>query len=251
MKDLNIYKLRLSQSMEDKLFFLNKVDIDSYDFILDFGCGTGELLNAIRSRGVDPDKLFGLDTNEEMIEHALHTYPYIKFMSSLEPLEALLKKSTKSMVIFSSVLHEIDDHTQRKLIHTVMTKFDTVVIRDMKQPLNNEPIPNRTRKRVLAQVAPWQAEMFENKWGKIVDKYGLYRFFLMNEFVENFETEVEEDYFGVLWGEIIWALEDAGFDMVYASAFTLPYRKHQVQKRFSHVMNDITHKKIIYTKRGK
>jgi hypothetical protein len=65
------------------------------------------------------------------------------------------------------------------------------------------------------------------------------------------ETEVEEDYFGVLWGEIIWALEDAGFDMVYASAFTLPYRKHQVQKRFSHVMNDITHKKIIYTKRGK
>ena len=70
MKDLNIYKLRLSQSMEDKLFFLSKVDIDSYDFILHFGCGTGELLNAIRSRGVDPDKLFGLDTNEEMIEHA-------------------------------------------------------------------------------------------------------------------------------------------------------------------------------------
>ena len=140
MKDLNIYKLRLSQSMEDKLFFLSKVDIDSYDFILDFGCGTGELLNAIRSRGVDPDKLFGLDTNEEMIEHALATYPYIKFMSSLEPLETLLKKSTKSMVIFSSVLHEIDDHTQRKLIHTVMTKFDTVVIRDMKQPTNNEPI---------------------------------------------------------------------------------------------------------------
>lgn len=251
MKDLNIYKLRLSQSMEDKLFFLSKVDIDSYDFILDFGCGTGELLNAIRSRGVDPDKLFGLDTNEEMIEHALATYPYIKFMSDLEALETLLKKSTKSMVIFSSVLHEIDDHTQRKLMHTVMTKFDTVVIRDMKQPLNNEPIPNRTRKRVLEQVAPWQAEMFENKWGKIVDKYGLYRFFLMNEFVENFETEVEEDYFGVLWGEIIWALEDAGFDMVYASAFTLPYRKQQVQKRFSHVMNDITHKKIIYTKRGK
>lgn len=251
MKDLNIYKLRLSQSMEDKLFFLNKVDIDSYDFILDFGCGTGELLNAIRSRGVDPDKLFGLDTNEEMIEHALHTYPYIKFMSDLGVLETLLNKSTKSMVIFSSVLHEIDDHTQRKLMHTVMTKFDTVVIRDMKQPTNNEPIPNRTRKRVLEQVAPWQAEMFENKWGKIVDKYGLYRFFLMNEFVENFETEVEEDYFGVLWGEIIWALEDAGFDMVYASAFTLPYRKQQVQKRFSHVMNDITHKKIIYTKRGK
>ena len=71
------------------------------------------------------------------------------------------------------------------------------------------------------------------------------------DIIAEIETEVEEDYFGVLWGEIIWALEDAGFDMVYASAFTLPYRKHQVQKRFSHVMNDITHKKIIYTKRGK
>lgn len=250
MKDLNIYKLRLSQSMKDKLFFLDKVDIHSYDFILDFGCGTGELLNAIRGCGVSPEKLFGIDTNTEMINHALATYPHISFMSNLESLENLLQKSKKSMVIFSSVLHEIDQHTQRKLMHTVMTKFDTVVIRDMKQPTNNEPISNRTRKRVLEQVAPWQANMFEAKWGKIVDKYGLYRFFLMNEFVENFETEVEEDYFGVLWGEIVWALEDAGFEAVYSNAFTLPYRKQQVKKRFNHDMNDITHKKIIYMKRG-
>lgn len=250
MKDLNIYKLRLSQSMKDKLFFLDKVDINSYDFILDFGCGTGELLNAIRGCGVAPEKLFGIDTNAEMINHALVTYPHINFMSNLESLENLLQKSKKSMVIFSSVLHEIDQHTQRKLMHTVMTKFDTVVIRDMKQPTNNEPISNRTRKRVLEQVAPWQANMFEAKWGKIVDKYGLYRFFLMNEFVENFETEVEEDYFGVLWGEIVWALEDAGFEAVYSNAFTLPYRKQQVKKRFNHDMNDITHKKIIYMKRG-
>lgn len=250
MKNLNIYKLRLSQSMEDKLFFLDKVDINSYDFILDFGCGTGELLNAIRSRGVASEKLFGIDTNTEMINHALATYPYIRFMSNFESLEKLLKQSKKSMVIFSSVLHEIDQHTQRKLMHTVMTKFDTVVIRDMKQPINNEPISNRTRKRVLEQVAPWQADMFEARWGKIVDKYGLYRFFLMNEFVENFETEVEEDYFGVLWSEIVWALEDAGFTAVYSNAFTLPYRKQQVKKRFNHDMNDITHKKIIYTKRG-
>ena len=72
----------------------------------------------------------------------------------------------------------------------------------------------------------------------------------MNEFVENFETEVEEDYFGVLWSEIVWALEDAGFTAVYSNAFTLPYRKQQVKRRFNHDMNDITHKKIIYTKRG-
>lgn len=248
MKDLNIYKLRLSQSLEDKLFFLNKVDIDSYDFILDFGCGTGELLNAIRSHGVDPDKLFGLDTNEDMIEHALHTYPYIKFMSSLESLEVLLKKSTKSMIIFSSVLHEVPVYEQLKLI-SLMKKFTTVVIRDMKRPLNNEPISNRTRKRVLAQVAPWQAQMFESYWGKIDDKEKLYRFFLMNEFVENFETEVEEDYFSVIWSEIVWSLEDE-FDIVYESSFTLPYRKQQVKKRFDHVMKDITHKKLILTKKS-
>ena len=262
MKDLNIYNLRMVAAMQDKLFFVDKIDLREYDLIVDFGCATGELLRNLMPFVCQPGgkrvQMVGFDINEDMINIARHNV-----LGELENIEVdlcpdfnsllwhLNKPHKKSLIIFSSVLHEISDHEQRKIMHTIMPKFTTVVIRDMTRPSNNEPISNATRKRVLAQVAPWQAQMFESRWGKIRDKENLYRFFLINEFVENFETEVEEDYFGVLWKEIVWTLEDAEFDVVYANAFTLPYRKQQVQKRFNHVMDDITHKKIIYTKREK
>lgn len=252
MKDLNIYKLRLQQSMNDKLFFMDKIHMNSYDLIVDFGCGTGDLLKAIAGRLVNHKTiLLGIDNNQEMLEYAEANVKPVwsnsQFVADLVDLDQYLAKSRHSMIIFSSVLHELDEYAQRRILNTVMTKFTTVVIRDMKRPLNNEPISNMTRKRVLAQVAPWQAQMFESRWGKIRDKENLYRFFLMNEFVENFETEVEEDYFGVLWSDITWRLEPH-YKIVYENSFTLPYRKQQVKKRFNHVMHDITHRKVIYTK---
>ena len=76
----------------------------------------------------------------------------------------------------------------------------------------------------------------------------MYRFFLMNEFVENFESEVEEDYFSVPWSEITWALEENGFKLVDGLSYTLPYRYQQVKKRFNHAMQDITHRRVVYVK---
>lgn len=255
MKDFNTYKLNLSKSLEDKLFFLKYINVDEYDFILDFGCGTGEVLRCIADAMDNKDaSLVGYDTNPEMLDYAIaktrYHYGNISYVSDLKNLDLLMKGKQKTLIIFNSVLHEMSELAQRKVIGTLMPQFTSVVIRDMKRPLSNEPISNMTRKRVLAQVAPWQAAMFESRWGKIKDKENLYRFFLMNEFVENFETEVEEDYMSVLWSDITWRLE-SGYNTVYQQSFTLPYRKQQVKKRFNHVMHDITHRKVIYTKKEK
>lgn len=257
MKDFNIYNLRMASAMNDKLFFLQHINLREYDLIVDFGCATGSLINQLIPCTSKDKKvqIVGFDINEEMLAHARRSVYgegerfEVDFCSDLESVNWHLEQPhQKTMIIFSSVLHEVPVYEQLKLI-SLMKKFTTVVIRDMKRPLNNEPVSNRTRKRVLAQVAPWQAQMFESYWGKIDDKEKLYRFFLMNEFVENFETEVEEDYFSVIWSEIVWSLEDE-FDIVYESSFTLPYRKQQVKKRFDHVMKDITHKKLILTKKS-
>lgn len=256
MRDFNTYKLNLSKSLEDKLFFLNCIDINEYDFVLDFGCGTGEVLRCIADtmKSTTTASLIGYDTNLEMLYYAIsktkHHYTNIQYVSDLENLDCLMKDKQKTLIIFNSVLHEVSEPSQRRIINLLMPRFTTVAIRDMKRPLNNEPISNRTRKRVLNQVAPWQAELFESRWGRIIDKERLYRFFLMNEFVENFESEVEEDYFGVLWSEISWSLESC-YEAVYKQSFTLPYRKQQVKKRFNHIMHDITHRKVVYTKKEK
>lgn len=258
MKDFNTYNLNLSRSLEDKLFFLKKIDLESYDLIVDYGCATGDLLRKIECLYHDkkPDiQYIGYDINEEMINVARDNTitKNILFTDEWEMVELKLNSSfpfvlRKSLIIFSSVLHEVGHDKQLEIMQNIMPMFDTVVIRDMKRPLNNEPISNITRKRCLKQVAPWQAEMFEKKWGKIKDKENLYRFFLMNEFVNNFEKEVEEDYFSVLWSEIEWILKDHGFKTQYVQSFILPYRRKQVKKRFNHTMHDITHRKAIYVK---
>ena len=254
IKDFNGYNLKMTAAMNDKLFFVNKIDLKSYDLIVDFGCATGELLRRLLPYINKKEKvqLVGYDISEEMLSVARTNVPgegdnfETDLVNSREGIMWHLRNCTKSLIIFSSVLHEIDAVTQRKLIRELMPYFDTIVIRDMKRPFNNEPIDALTRKRVLKQVAPWQAQMFESKWGKIRDKETLYRFFLMNEFVENFEREVEEDYFSVLWSEIDWALE--GDYTIWSESFILPYRREQVKKRFNHTMHDITHRKAIYNK---
>ena len=254
MKDFNTYKLNLSNAMKEKTFFLNKIDITEYDLIVDFGCGPGELLSIIARKLPQPNyiKLLGFDINQDMLREGRNLTKGldITFTNKMSDIHSYLINKKKTLIIFSSVLHEIDEKNQKQIIGNIMTKFNTVVIRDMHHPLTNEPIEKRTRKRILAQVAPWQAEMFESRWGKIKDKKVLYRFFLMNEFVENFETEVDEDYFGVLWDEVSWYLDEK-YLPIYEQNYTLPYRKEQVKKRFNYVMHDITHRKVIYMKNGK
>lgn len=251
MKDLNGYILRLDNALKEKLFFVDKINLYEYDLIIDFGCATGTLLNEIsliaKHAGV---KLVGYDCSEDMLTRAKTLHPHLLFTSSFDQLIMWMLHACKPLVIFSSVLHEIpvSNDSAWKDIYEVMQHAHTVVVRDMKRPSNNEPISNITRKRVLSQVAPWQAEMFESKWGKIADKENLYRFFLMNEFVDNFETEVEEDYFNVPWSEIAWKLE-VTHNTLYERSYVLPYRKAQVKKRFNHVLNDITHREIILQKK--
>lgn len=249
MKNFNEYQLNLEKSLKQKLFFLDKIKIEDYDLIVDFGCGTGAVINEISKLVTKKNPtLIGYDINEEMLKFCSQKYDHIYFTKDLNLIEQNAKNYNKKLVIFSSVLHEISGFDQISIINYFMPLFDTIVIRDMKRPLNNEPISNRTRKRVLSKVAKWQGEKFERRWGKIKDKIGLYRFFLMNEFVDNFDTEVEEDYFGVFWSQIDWAMEDENYKLLYGNSFTLPYRKKQVQKRFDHIMKDITHREAIYIK---
>lgn len=250
MKNVSTYIENLEKGMKNKLFFLDYVDLSEYGLIVDFGCGNGRLIGEMAK--VNPNKntiYIGYDTSQIMLESCkMYEAENTIFTSDIEYIK-MLRTECKNLIIFSSVLHEVGSQYQKFLRKEIMPLFDTIIIRDMKQPLNNEPISNTTRERVLKQVAPWQAEMFEQKWGKITDKIGLYRFFLMNEFVDNFETELEEDYFSVEWSEIRLYLEELGYNTTYERSYTLPYRYKQVKKRFTHTMNDITHRELIMNRK--
>ena len=250
MKDLNGYIKKLEKGMEDKLYFLKHIDITEYSLIVEFGCANGRLL-----RRIEPvtDKsyttLVGYDINDDIIDIAKHNSPQMTFTSHWEEVVALVNQTKgKSLIVFSSVWHEIDPKYNEWLF-TEMKRFTTIVIRDMKAPIcGAEPIDAPTRDRIAMRVPKWQFDEFEEKWGRIDNKKTLYRFLLMYTYLDNWENEIQEDYFSTPWVEINWALEDE-YDVIYLNSYTLESKKEETEKMFKHTMRDITHHQVIYTKK--
>lgn len=109
MKNLNGYIKKLEKGMEDKLFFLRHIDMNEYSLVVEFGCANGRLLRRIESvTDKNITKLVGFDINEEIIMIAKNISPEITFTSKWDEVLTLLKHThKKSLIIFSSVWHEI------------------------------------------------------------------------------------------------------------------------------------------------
>ena len=134
-------------------------------------------------------------------------------------------------------------------IFNEMKKFTTIVIRDMKEPIQSaEPIDAPTRDRIKKMVPEWQFDEFEAKWGRIDNKKTLYRFLLMYTYLDNWDNEINEDYFSTPWAEINWTLEK-DYDIIYLNSYTLEYKKTEIARIFDHHMKDITHHQVIYTRK--
>lgn len=250
MRNLNSYIRKLEKGMEDKLFFLKYIDISEYSLIVEFGCANGRLLRRIEPVvHLDETKLVGFDINEEILDIARNISKEMTFTSNWdEVLEMLKVTPKKSLIIFSSVWHEIDKKYNETLFEE-MKKFTTIVIRDIKAPVQSaEPIDEPTRERIAKRVPEWQFKEFENKWGRIDNKEKLYRFLLMYTYLDNWDNEINEDYFSTPWAEIDWNLEEE-YDKVYSSSYTLEYKKEQIEKYFQHTMKDITHHQVVYTRK--
>ena len=110
MRNLNSYIRKLEKGMEDKLFFLKYIDISEYSLIVEFGCANGRLLRRIEPVvHLDETKLVGFDINEEILDIARNISKEMTFTSNWdEVLEMLKVTPKKSLIIFSSVWHEID-----------------------------------------------------------------------------------------------------------------------------------------------
>lgn len=250
MRNLNSYIRKLEKGMEDKLFFLKYIDISEYSLIVEFGCANGRLLRRIEPVvHLDETKLVGFDINEEILDIARNISKEMTFTSNWdEVLEMLKVTPKKSLIIFSSVWHEIDK-SYNETLFTEMKKFTTIVIRDMKAPIQSaEPIDEPTRERIAKRVPEWQFNEFEKKWGRIDNKENLYRFLLMYTYLDNWENEINEDYFSTPWAEIDWNLEE-DYDKVYSNSYILEYKKNQIEKYFQHTMKDITHHQVVYTRK--
>lgn len=250
MRDPAIYIKRMANAMEEKLFFLNHLDLNEYDTVVDFGCADGELLRHIygycrNKPTLNIPKLIGIDFSQEMLSVARKTSDRsITFVRGIQELKK--KMLGKVLIIFSSVWHEVYKEDYKE-IFDFMSDKNAIVIRDMIKPINSKKeIINKSF--LHTSDFYFMLEKYEAVRGEVNTKEELYEFLLKYSYIENWETEVFERYFSTPWFEINEFLKEK-FEIKFQRDYTLPFKRERVFKDFGYVMNDRTHRQTIYIKK--
>ena len=251
MNDLNGYIKRMKYSMDEKMFFVHEIDITSYDLVVDFGCANGDLLRRLRSFRPHGDAI-GFDNSKEMIELAKKHYDNTStfYIQDFYFLKRTMEDYKKVLIIFSSVLHEIEQTPDRRAVLEVMSLADTVVIRDMYFPqlpsYLQERIPAEVLNSIFSKTSPYMVYSFQMWHGNFEDvSRDFYHFLLKYTYTDNWETEVQEDYFSTPWEAYIGELSKKGIYVSFDHIYTLPYKKAQVLKDFGFEMKLPTHRNLI------
>lgn len=82
------------------------------EYILDLGCGTGDIANTLAEKGI---QVKGIDSSDNMINKARQKYPHIPFIKA--DATALTETNTYHAVFSNAVLHWIT-HPE-KALHSI------------------------------------------------------------------------------------------------------------------------------------
>lgn len=253
MKDFNGYVKRMSYALDEKLSFVDEVDLRDFDVLIDFGCGDGTLLNAIVNQGYFAGEIIAYDNSREMINLAIRNNPrlgeYIYILSDLiKEVNVALLENKKVFMIFSSVWHEITDRAMQDELLRLMTKIHGFYIRDMyyDSKTGNETLSDTVISNIKYRVSPQILSDFTERYGELKkNDENFYHFVLKYTYVDNWETELEENYFSTPWKRIINLLKLFDFKVWSDDIHTLNFKKEQVLKDFRYELKKPTHRKLI------
>ena len=262
INDIKIYNNRMDASIEDKLWFINRIDADIY---VDFGCANGNLLKTMYQ--MNPHKTYiGYDNNLDMIkiawENCEHTT--IEFMPSITSIKNYIDvnfKNKKVCLILSSVLHEIYSYLKTYEINYIWYDINNlepnyIVIRDMTYGfhsslyLQKEPL-TKMREEIIKYVkqinkfgTKFQIESFEKHWGKLQTLYNITHFLLKYKYLENWDREVKENYLPKT--NDMYDFLNEKYNMKYHKEYCLPYLQEQFKKDFEIDFKGYTHYNLLF-----
>ena len=241
--DEKVYLSRMKKSMtrEEKLFFLDYLNMQEFDAVVDYGGADGTLLSIVKDF-VRPDcELYCIDKYAYGITN--HTYSItdnrITYGDETQAIGWTIGK--KYLLIFSSVLHEMMELPKLGLIWGAQA----VAIRDMyfDKLLVDEP----HRKEIEGIRAQLRNAYTTYETPTLADAYQL---LLKYTYEENYEKESTEDYFCNLAKSLIDRLFvwQRGFKCLCHQTYILPYIKKRVEKDFGIEMKYPTHLKSLWVK---
>ena len=166
MLDKVSYLEKMERAMEEKIFFLNKIDFNNVDTIVDFGCANGALIEIMDKYLQSTKQIIGFDNYQYFIDICNNKYINNKnliFISDFCLLTEKIKQK-KYAIIFSSCLHELDENSLEKALK-LMQNSKYVIIRDMyfDKSLNREI----EKPSYLSKINKTQIDEFEIEHGEV------------------------------------------------------------------------------------
>lgn len=245
------YNKGMKKSLLDKIFFMDKIDST---IIVDYGCADGTLIHFLHS--LFPElQYIGFDIDGRMLSEARKKF-YIEdnvmFFSRWEDVESAIN-SQKSTLILSSVIHEIYAYGTRTDVDIFWNRvfgidWEYIVIRDMMPSITIDKRSDINDIRAIMQKANrGHLYDFERVWGSIENNKNLYHFLLKYRYTENWEREVQENYFPMTREELLTKIPES-YKITYHDHFILPFLKKIVNKDFGIELKDSTHLKLIMEK---
>jgi SAM-dependent methyltransferase len=231
MRNYNTYLKGMEKGNNEKLFFLDKLNLDGFNTIIDFGCGKGDILKACAD---GKRLLIGIDHDPIMREIAQKNVPNATFLPKLE--KNML--DGKTLIIFSSVLHEIEDYWT-ELEKLLKGSHATVVVRDMRFTGTDGKLDKTELAKIVHKSHPHMLAEFIERYG-LSRRKDLYHWLLKYSYVDNWELELKENYFSFDYSKLF-----ALGKVVYENNYTLAFKKKKVKQDYDIDLTDGTHTQLI------
>ena len=254
INNYDVYNKRMDKSFQDKLFFLDKIK-DNVEAIVDFGCADGALIRHLSE--LTNTKLVGYDSDYNMIDIAKSKTNKDNCLFN-EDFEEIIKEEIipqESLLNISSVIHEVYSYLDSKDIEifwdmVLDSNFKYISVRDLCASESiNRPSNINDYTKLIQKANPKFLSDFESIWGSVRENRNLVHYLLKYRFLENWDREVRENYFGLSLECLLSKIPMDKYEIVYFENYILPYTANKIREDFDIELHDNTHVKLLLKKR--
>lgn len=242
--DMDTYTAGMRKSIQDKLWFIDKV-ADKVDSVVDYGCADGALLYEIHN--ICPSiRLYGYDNNVEMLQRASTLCPFATYSQ-----RTIKAPDSKSLLVVSSVFHEIYSYStdiKAECASIFNSGYRYIAIRDMfytkaaVRKADGYKISSVLRKEPQSKI-----QDFERFHGPITENVNFLHYLLKYRYTENWEREVKENYFPQSLEEFLSNIPQE-YKIASVQPYTLPFTRTKIHRDFGFWLEDTTHAQILLEK---
>ena len=254
INNYDVYNKRRDKSFQDKLFFLDKIK-DNVEAIVDFGCADGALIRHLSE--LTNTKLVGYDSDYNMINIAKSKTNKDNCLFKEDFGEIIEEEiiPQESLLNISSVIHEVYSYLDSKDIEifwnmVLDSNFKYISIRDLCASESiNRPSNINDYTKLIQKAKPRFLSDFESVWGSVRENRNLVHYLLKYRFLENWDREVRENYFGLSLERLLSKIPMDKYEIVYFENYILPYTASKIKEDFDIELHDNTHVKLLLKKR--